>query len=121
MLEKSLLKSPGDICDWWLQLKSRAGYEEMSDPAFIHYLLRKEEARQAGSGGGDGGISRAEDIEIDISSRVHTPASGLFAVISVYKVLTYNLYFNLTGIVLKGEDSFLLRVTLECQQNDFNL
>ncbi|XP_052231986.1 uncharacterized protein LOC127845224 isoform X2 [Dreissena polymorpha] len=36
----------GEICDRWLQVKRRTGFGDMSDPTFVHYLLRLEEARQ---------------------------------------------------------------------------
>ncbi|XP_053402794.1 uncharacterized protein LOC123548860 [Mercenaria mercenaria] len=36
----------GDICDRWFDIKRKTGFGEMSDPKFIHYLLRSEEERQ---------------------------------------------------------------------------
>jgi len=36
----------GDICDRWLDVKNRTGFVEMTDPKFVHYLLRLEETRQ---------------------------------------------------------------------------
>ncbi|WAR12223.1 hypothetical protein MAR_026403, partial [Mya arenaria] len=36
----------GEIIDQWLEIKRKTGYGEMSDPDFVHYLLRLEERRQ---------------------------------------------------------------------------
>ncbi|XP_060591554.1 uncharacterized protein LOC132746434 [Ruditapes philippinarum] len=36
----------GDICDRWFDIKRKTGFSEMSDPKFIHYLLRSEDERQ---------------------------------------------------------------------------
>jgi hypothetical protein len=36
----------GDICDRWFDIKRKTGFSEMSDPKFIHYLLRSEDEKQ---------------------------------------------------------------------------
>lgn len=46
-VERKVNQSLGDICDRWFEIKKKTGFGEMSDPKFIHYLLRLEEERQA--------------------------------------------------------------------------